>query len=251
MTRLLGKVAVVTGATSGIGMETALLFGREGAVVVVAGRRQQAGEQVARAIEAAGGKARFVQTDVTQEQSVRSLIDSTVETFGRLDILFNNAGGSTPRDNSVVQVPIDEFWRAISLDLFGTFLCSRMAIPHMIAGGGGSIINSASIVAMIGVRKRAAYSASKGGVVALTRSMAVEFAEHGIRVNAVVPGIVATDRIKSFIENEPTIAAQVARYPLGVAEPEDVARTVLYLASDDSRRVTGHLLPVDGGLLST
>lgn len=251
MTRLLGKVAVVTGATTGIGMETALLFGREGASVVVAGRKEQEGEAVARSIEAAGGKALFVQTDVTQEASVRSLVERTVETFGRLDVLYNNAGGSTPRDNSVVQVPIDEFWRAISLDLFGTFLCSRMAIPHMIAGGGGSIINAASIVAMIGVRQKAAYSASKGGVVALTRSMAVEFAEHGIRVNAVVPGIVATDRIKGFIENEPAIAAQVAGYPLGVAEPQDVARTVLYLASDDSRRVTGHMLPVDGGLLST
>jgi len=249
MSRLTDKIAIITGATSGIGKATAKVFAREGALVAVVGRREIEGREVVSEIIAAGGTAAYFAADVSDDQSVRDMVTAVVGKFGGVDILYNNAGGSTSDDNSVVEAPLSEFWRAISLDLLGTWLCSRYVIPEMIRRGGGSIINSSSIVALIGVKRRAAYTASKGGVTALTRSMAVEFAEHRIRVNAVVPGVVATDRIRPFLETEPHLAALVAEHPLGIAESEDVARTALFLASDDSCKLTGQLIPIDGGFL--
>lgn len=249
MDRLTNKVAIVTGATSGIGLVTAKLFAAEGAGVVLCGRRQNVGQRIADEISGSGGKAFFVTCDVTDEDSVRNLVDRTVETFGGLDILYNNAGGSTSRDGSVEKAPLDEFWRAIKLDLFGTWLCSRHAIPEMRKRGGGSIINSGSIVGVMGVKNRAAYTASKGGVMALTRNMAIEFAPDKIRVNSVVPGVVLTERIQKFVDTEPAVAKHLNDYPMGPATPEDVAEAVLYFASDESRRITGHALPIEGGML--
>lgn len=249
MGRLEGKVAIITGATSGIGRAAARVFAADGAMVAIVGRRQAEGRQVEAEIAEAGGTAAYFAADVMEEDSVRDMVAEVVSRFGGVDILYNNAGGSTNRDNSVVEAPMEEFWRAIRLDLLGTWLCSRYTIPEMIRRSGGSIINTGSIVAMMGVKRRAAYTASKGGVSALTRSMAVEFAEHQIRVNAVVPGVVATERIRPFLEKEAHLAALVAEHPLGIADPEDIARTALFLASDDSRRITGQLLPVDGGFL--
>lgn len=249
MDRLKGKVAVITGATSGIGLATAKLFAAEGAAVALAGRREPEGRQAAQEIKDAGGSAEFFKTDVSEEESVRALITSAVKSFGGIDILHNNAGGSTSRDSTVADVPIDEFWRAIKLDLFGTFICSRYAIPEMIKRGGGSIINMGSVVAVRGLKGRSAYTSTKGGVVALTRAMAVELAEHKIRVNTVLPGTITTERVKRFLDNEPHLRAQLEQYPLGFSEPEDVARTALFLASNDSRQLTGHIYPVDGGFL--
>ena len=249
MERLAGRVAVITGAASGIGRAAARLMAANGAAVAVADLQQQAGEDVAAEIVKAKGRAIYVHTDVTDEQSVGEMTAKVVEKFGHIDILYNNAGGASRRDGSVVDAPLDEFWRAIKLDLFGTWLCSRAVIPHMIKTGKGSIINAGSIAAMTGNRKLSAYTASKGGVMALTRAMAVEFASFGIRVNAVVPAVVVTDRVRAILDANPEAAQKVATYPLGSAEPEDVANAALYLASDESNRVTGHMLTIDSGFL--
>ncbi|WP_342363258.1 glucose 1-dehydrogenase [Terrarubrum flagellatum] len=249
MNRLAGKVAIVTGATGGIGREAAILFAREGARVVVAGRRISEGEETLSLLKAAGGEGIFVSTDVTEPDSVAEMIARTIEAFGKLDVIYNNAGGSTSRDGPVTEAPLDEFWRAIKLDLFGTWLCCRAAIPEMIKAGGGSIVNSASIVAMMGIPRRDAYTASKGGVIALGRSMAVEYASHRIRVNTVVPGAVATERVMKFYETEPHLKKQWDAYLLGISDPIDVAQAALFLASDESRKTTGQVLTVDGGIL--
>ncbi|MBI1773978.1 MAG: SDR family oxidoreductase [Proteobacteria bacterium] len=249
MGRLQDKVALITGATGGIGREAAGLFAREGAQVVLAGRRQREGEAAAAAIRESGGAASFIETDVTEPDSVERAVSFTVATYGRLNVLYNNAGGSTSRDGPVTEAPLDEFWRAIKLDLYGTWLCCRAAIPRMIEAGGGAIINTASIVAMMGIPRRDAYTAAKGGVIALTRSMAVEFAPQRIRVNTVVPGAVLTERISEFLRKEPHLQKQMDSYLLGVAEMIDVAQAALFLASDESRRTTGQLITVDSGIL--
>lgn len=249
MGRLEGKVAVVTGASGGIGEETARLFAREGARVALAARSTEKGERIAADIREAGGEAVFVTTDVGEPDSVAACFATVAERYGRLDVLFNNAGGSSAADGPLTVAPLEEFWRCIKLDLFGTWLCSRAAIPMMQASGGGSIINSASIVGEMGIPNRDAYTAAKGGIISLTRSMAVEFAADGIRVNVVVPGAVLTPRVAAFFEREPHLKKQEEAYLLGFADPIDVANAALYLASDESRRTTGHKLPVDSGIL--
>lgn len=247
--RLQGKVAVVTGASSGIGEVTAKLFAREGARVVIAARSRDKGENVADMIRAAGGEGLYVETDVSDPGSVEQCFAKTYETFGRLDVLFNNAGGSSAQDGPLTVAPLEEFWRCIKLDLFGTWLCSRAAIPLMQKSGGGSIVNSASIVGEMGIPNRDAYTAAKGGIISLTRSMAVEFAKDAIRVNVVIPGAVGTERVLGFFEREPHLKKQWDAYLLGIADPMDVANAALFLASDESRRTTGQKLPVDSGIL--
>ncbi|MGJ4859901.1 SDR family NAD(P)-dependent oxidoreductase [Labrys sp. La1] len=249
MARLAGKVAIITGATGGIGEAAAHLFAEEGAKVAVTGRSRGKGEAVAAGINARGGTARYLEMDVTLPDSVGACFRTVAETWGRLDVLYNNAGGSSSADGPVTTTPVEEFWRCIKLDLFGTWLCCRHAIPLMQECGGGSIVNCSSIVGAMGIPNRDAYTAAKGGVISLTRSMAVEFAKDRIRVNVLVPGAVATDRVLGFFEREPHLKAQWDAYLLGIAEPIDVARAALYLACDDSRRMTGHQLPIDGGIL--
>src|SRR6478672_4675721 len=187
MPRLHGKIALITGAGMGIGRATARAMAAEGAKVVVAEINAETGEQTAQIVAQAGGDCIAVATDVTQEDSVRAAIDTAVRHYGGLHILHNNAGGSTPQDNTVVDAPLDEFWRAIRLDLFGTFLGCRFGIPAIIAAGGGAVINMASNVALMGVPARDCYTAAKGGIAAITRSMAVEFASQKVRVNAIAP----------------------------------------------------------------
>jgi len=242
--RLEGKTALITGAGSGIGRASALLFAAEGARVVVAEIAREEGADTARAITAAGGTALFVETDVSRPDSVEAAVRTTLERFGGLQVLYNNAGGATPKDGKVTEIDLDEFWRTIGVDLFGTFLGCRLAIPAMAAGGGGSIINTTSIRAMIGTAGADAYTSAKGGVRALTQALALQWAEHKIRVNAIAPGVILTERVKALLrEDDPIFRKSL----LGASAPEDVARLALYLASDDSRRVTGAILPMDSG----
>lgn len=244
MARLAGKVAVITGAASGIGRASSALFAREGATVVMADVKREAGEAAAAGIATAGGRAEFVVADVSKEADVKALIDGAVERHGRLDVLYNNAGGATARDGRVTEMPLDEFWRTMSVDLFGTFLGCRFAIPHMAVGGGGSIINTTSIRALIGTAGADAYSAAKGGVLALTRSLAMQWHTARIRVNAIGPGVVATERVKAMLKPDDPL---VAKSLMGVLEPDDIAYLALYLASDESRRITGAILPAESG----
>jgi NAD(P)-dependent dehydrogenase (short-subunit alcohol dehydrogenase family) len=242
--RLRGKVALITGGGRGIGRAAALLFAREGAKVLVAEIASADGQATAAAIKAAGGDARFVATDVTRPEQVEAAVKAAVDTFGGLHVLYNNAGGATPKDGKVTEMNLDEFWRTIGVDLFGTFLGCRFAIPVMVEGGGGSIINTTSIRAMIGTAGADAYTSAKGGVRALTQALALQWAPNDIRVNAIAPGVILTERVRALLrEDDPIFEKSL----LGASEPEDVAQMALYLASDESRRVTGAILPMDSG----
>jgi NAD(P)-dependent dehydrogenase (short-subunit alcohol dehydrogenase family) len=246
MGRLDGKVAFITGSASGIGRAGAILFAGEGAKVAVIDISRRGGEETVRMAGEAGGDATFIETDVTDPASVERAIAATVSRYGKLNVLYNNAGGSTNIDGLVTEVPIDEWWRAIRLDLFGTFLCCRFGIPELIKAGGGSIVNTTSIVALVGTAK-AGYTAAKGAVLALTRSMAVAYGKHNIRVNAVAPGATQTERVKEHLAHDKRLGNMQSRHHVGLGEPEDVAHTALFLASDESRRITGAIIPVDSG----
>jgi NAD(P)-dependent dehydrogenase (short-subunit alcohol dehydrogenase family) len=244
MGRLQGKVALITGGGRGIGRAAALLFAREGAKVVIAEIAHTDGEAAAAAIREAGGEARCVATDVAEPEQVEAAVRTAVDAYGGLHVLYNNAGGATPRDGKVTEIELDEFWRTIGVDLFGTFLGCRFALPVMVAGGGGSIINTTSIRAMIGTAGADAYSSAKGGVRALTQALALQWAAHRIRVNAIAPGVILSERVKAMLrEDDPIFKKSL----LGASDPEDVAQMALYLASDESRRVTGAILPMDSG----
>jgi len=245
MDRLAGKVALITGAGAGIGRATACLFAREGARVVVAEVSAATGEETA---HLAGNGAIAVRTDVTDEDSVRACVATAVAHFGRLDVLHNNAGGSSAQDGSVVDAPIDEFWRVIKVDLYGTFLGCRHGIPALVASGGGSVINMSSNLALMGIRGRDCYTAAKGGVAAMTRSMAVEFAAQGVRVNAIAPSATMTERLKKLMSGNAEIERLGQAHLLGLLEPGDIAHAALYLASDESSKMTGHILSVDSGV---
>jgi NAD(P)-dependent dehydrogenase (short-subunit alcohol dehydrogenase family) len=235
---------LITGAGRGIGRAAALRFAAEGAKVAIAEIGRADGEATARAIESAGGEALFVETDVANPESVAAAVAATVERFGGLQVLYNNAGGATPKDGKVTEIELDEFWRTIGVDLFGTFLGCRYAIPVMVEGGGGSIINTTSIRAMIGTAGADAYTSAKGGVRALTQALALQWAEKNIRVNAIAPGVILTERVKALLrEDDPIFKKSL----LGASTPEDVALLALYLASDEARKVTGAILPMDSG----
>src|SRR5262245_62750217 len=203
MARLAGKVAFITGGGVGIGRATAERCAEEGAKVVVADIDADAGEAAAQSAQAlaanSGGEGHFVNCDVTDRASVERAVAETVARYGKLDILHNNAGGSTLQDGPVTEAPEQEFWLAIKLDLFGTFLCSKIAIPHIIKAGGGSVINMASNVALMALPGRDCYTAAKGGVASMTRSMAVEYAPHKIRVNAIAPSVTLTPRVEPLL----------------------------------------------------
>src|SRR5579885_3538243 len=248
MDRLKGKVAFITGAGAGIGREGALLFSREGARVAVVAIVKEAGEETARMINDQGGEACFIHTDMTDPAAVEQAVRTAVDRFGKLDIVYNNAGASTADDGPVDKVPLDEWWRAIRVNLFTVFLGCKYGIPELIRNGGGSVINTASIAALYGNKGgRHAYAASKGGVVSLTRSIAVDYEQHKVRANAIAPTTILTERIKKFFDN-PNFAATSGGFNLlGYGEPRDIANLAVYLASDESRLVTGLVLPVDSG----
>jgi NAD(P)-dependent dehydrogenase (short-subunit alcohol dehydrogenase family) len=245
--RLQGKIALITGAGAGIGRATAELFAQQGAKVVIADANAEAGEQTAQLILQAGGEAIAIRTDVTEADSIQATINRTVRHYGALHVLHNNAGGSTARDGDVTAAPLEEFWRVIKLDLFGTFLGCRFGIPAIIESGGGSVINMSSTLALMGVAGRDCYTAAKGGVAALTRSMAVEFAPK-VRVNAIAPSVTMTERAVKLMAGNTALDKLAASHPLGLIEPEDIAAMALFLASDDSRKVTGQVYPVDSGV---
>ena len=248
-TRLEGKVAFITGAGTGIGRQAAELFASEGARVAIAEVDASSGEETARRVRESGGDAEWLETDVTDSASVRAAVERTVERYARLDVVYNNAGGSTQVDGPVTEAPEEEFWRAIRLDLFGTFLVCKHAIPKLIEGGGGSVINTASNVALMAVRGRDCYTAAKGGVASMTRSMAAEYARYGIRVNAVAPGATRTARVAALARANEHVDRLVRESQLfGWCEPMDIAYMALYLASDESRVTTGQVLSVDSGV---
>jgi meso-butanediol dehydrogenase/(S,S)-butanediol dehydrogenase/diacetyl reductase len=250
--RLKGKVAIVTGAGRGIGEGVARRFAREGAAVVAAQRTYSEVERVVDTIVQEGGSAIPIETDVRDEQRVRNLIDTTLENYGRLDVLCNNAGVGLLR--TVVESTMEEYDYVMEPNLRGVFLCMKFGIPPMLEQGTGSVINVASVASFVGFRRDAAYCASKGAVLMLTRQAALDFAPNGVRVNAICPGFIDTPMLRLYCESQPNPDAAwsevLAQHPIGrLGTVDDIAGAALYLASDDSTWVTGVALPVDGGLL--
>lgn len=251
--RLEGKVAVVTGAASGIGRATARLCAAEGAAVVLADWNVDAGEEAARQIARDGGRSQFRRVDVSREEDTQALVAAAVDHFGGVDILVNNAG--IMPGGTVLTQGVEEWDQVMAINLKGMFLCARAAVPVMRQRGAsriGSIVNTASPTGLLGYADLIAYSTSKGGVFALTRALAVELAP-AIRVNSVVPGTINTGILHAYLDTvqdrDAVLRAFASQHPMGrVGEPEDVARAILFLASDDAAFVTGSSLVVDGGL---
>ncbi|OZI61819.1 SDR family oxidoreductase [Bordetella genomosp. 11] len=255
--RMKDKVILITGGASGIGAAAVKLFCSEGGRVAVADINDDSGMAVCQEVTEHGGEAQFISCDMTDEGAVKQCVNEVRSRFGRLDILYNNIGGSTPADGPVTSVELGEFWRAMRLDVFSTILASRHAIPLIHTSGGGAIVNTTSYTAMVGVAGRDCYTAAKGAIISLTRSMAVEYAPSNIRVNAVSPGAVDTERLRRFLENNPDHPTfdprnrhrrpQVASHMMGIVQPEDVAHAALFLASEEAARITGTILSVDSG----
>jgi NAD(P)-dependent dehydrogenase (short-subunit alcohol dehydrogenase family) len=251
--KLNGKVAIVTGASSGIGRASAKLFAREGARVVVADRDARAGEETAAMIGAAGNVAFFAHTDVTKEADVQRMMDTTIEKWGRIDILFNNAGVVLVKP--LEQMTEEEWDRVMAVNVKAAFFTIKHVVQHMRRQGGGVILNNGSVSSFNGQLGTPVYSASKGAIALLTKSLALDYGRDRIRVNCLCPGITDTPMLREHIGHgsagDANLRARLARVPLGkMLSPEDVARAALYLVSDDSVGVTGILHVVDGGLIA-
>jgi len=245
-----GRTALVTGAGSGIGRRTALHLARAGARVAVCDRDATAGRAVTDEVAGQGGRAFFVQADVSDDADVRRAVEQTVSRGGGLHVLFNNAGIFPDGDGSPVETPLDVWHRVIDVNLKGVFLGCKHGIPAMLDSGGGSIINTASFVAVVGAAtSQIAYTASKGGVLAMTREIAVEYARQGIRANALCPGPVRTPLLEELLADPAARARRLVHIPMGrLAEADEIAQAVLFLASDASSYVTGTTFLVDGGI---
>jgi NAD(P)-dependent dehydrogenase (short-subunit alcohol dehydrogenase family) len=244
--RLEGKVAVITGGASGIGRETAKRFAEEGARVCVADLADEPGEETAREIDGL-----YVHADVTHPDDVQSMYREAVERFGGLDVLFNNAGISPPDDDSILETELDAWQRVQDVNLKSVYLCCKYGIPYLLERGGGSIINTASFVAVMGAAaSQISYTASKGGVLAMSRELGVQFARQGVRVNALCPGPVNTPLLQELFAKDPEKAERrLVHLPMGrFAEAAEIANGALFLASDESSYVTASTFLVDGGL---
>ncbi len=248
--KLAGKICLVTGGSKGIGEAVARLFKAEGARVALVDLDEPKGTALTRDLAGSGDDAMFVGCNVSDSFEIKRMVDVVVARYGRIDVLVNNAGVT---DNATVVETTEANWdRVLGTNLKGVYLCSKEVIPHMLRQGGGNIVNVGSIASFIGLNNNAAYNASKGGVLMLTRNMAVDFASKNIRVNAVCPGMVMTPMLEDFIKIQPDPEAYVkaveATTPMGrIGTPEEVAQAVLFLAADDCKYITGSALMVDGG----
>jgi len=250
MGRVDGKVALITGAASGMGKIAASLFASEGAKVVLADVTDEAGHQAAEEITSSGGQAAFVHADVSIADSAEAMVAFAVDTFGSLDILYNNAGIFPADDDSATNTPEATWDRVMAINLKGVFLGCKFGIPAMLEAGGGSIVNVASFVALMGAATpQIAYTASKGGVLAMTREIAVEFARKNIRANALCPGPIETPLLQELLADPQRRERRLVHIPMGrFGRAEEIARAALFLASDDSSFMTGAALVVDGGI---
>jgi len=248
MNRLANKIALVTGAGSGIGRASAIRFAEEGARVVVAEIQPTLGNETVEAVHSVGGEACFFETDVTNEKSVERCVNQAVQNYGQLDILFNCAGGSLPTDAPITEVDFGVYDHTLSLDLKGTMLCCRYAIPQLVRAGGGSVINSSSVVALQGGHPMHVYSAAKGAILSLTRAIAGTYGKQHVRANAICPGVVLSERIKERFGKNAEGATLDDEHPFAIGQPIDIANVALFLASDESRMITGAVIPAEGGL---
>lgn len=246
--RLEGKVALITGASSGLGRTGAERFASEGARVVIADVSD--GDEAVEAIAAAGGEASFVACDVTDEESVKAAVEHSVETFGTLDILYNNAGVMLSEDDDPTNTPTAIYQKTMDINVLGSLLTCKYAIPQMLEQGGGSIINVASFVAHLGAATpQIAYTASKGAVLAMTREIAVIYARRGIRANALCPGPILTPMLAKFLSDDAKRNRRLVHVPMGrFGDPIEIANGALFLASDESSWMTGQSLIIDGGI---
>jgi NAD(P)-dependent dehydrogenase (short-subunit alcohol dehydrogenase family) len=254
--RVEGKVALVTGGASGIGRATALALAREGAKLIIADMQEDGGHQTVHMITEQGGEAMFVKTDVTQAHAVEALISTAVETYGRLDCAHNNAGisglGIAGTQRALTADYPEERWhQVIAINLTGVWLCMKYELAQMLTQGGGAIVNTASDAGLVGLPYASAYVASKHGVVGLTKTAALEYAQQGIRVNCVCPGYIATPMTAPGRQDPERMARIIASEPIGrMGQPEEVAEAVVWLCSDAASFVTGHTMTVDGGYVA-
>ena len=249
--RLEGKVCVITGAGGGMGRVASLMFAAEGAKVVVAEFGEEAGAETVRLVREAGGAASFVKVDVASEASAREMIEETIATYGRVDVLYNNAGIMPEADHSVIDTDVATWDQVMAVNVRGVYLGCKFVIPHMVEQGSGSIINIASFVALLGCSvPQDAYTASKGALISLTRSLAVQFGPKGVRTNAICPGPVETPLLMDWlVKDEEAKRIRLARNPTGrFGKPEEIVNMALYLASDESRWTNGAQMVVDGGI---
>lgn len=248
--RLEGRVALITGAANGIGREAALLFAREGASVTVVDMQDDAGNATVRDIEAAGGAALYVHADVSSAADCEQMVAATEERFGKIDVLFNNAGIMIGDDGDAVSTEEAVWDKTMAVNLKGVYLGCKYGIPALQRAGGGSIVNTASFVALLGAATpQLAYTASKGGVLAMTRELAVIHARENIRVNALCPGPLRTELLMKFLDTEEKKQRRLVHVPMGrFGEAEEMAKAALFLASDESSYLTGSTFSVDGGI---